>query len=162
MKTLLLLRHAKSSWDQPEIQDHSRPLNKRGKHDAPLVGKLLREQGLVPDLIISSTARRAEDTARLVAEACGYEGEVETCQELYLSDPTCYMDILHNLPDAVSCVLMVGHNPDLQELLSLLADYEEPFPTAALAQVELPISSWQSLNEATDGYVKNIWKPRDL
>jgi phosphohistidine phosphatase len=162
MKTLLLLRHAKSSWDQPEIQDHSRPLNKRGKHDAPLVGKLLREQDLVPGLIISSTARRAQDTARLVAEACGYEGEIELCQEMYLSDASSYMDILHNLPDQLERVLLVGHNPDLQELLSLLADYEEPFPTAGLAQVELPISSWQSLNEATDGYLKNVWKPREL
>lgn len=162
MKTLLLLRHAKSSWGKPELADHSRPLNKRGKQDAPQMGRLLREQGLLPDLIISSTAQRAQDTARLVAEACGYEGEIELNQELYLSDATCYMDILHNLPDNLQCVLLVGHNPDLQDVLGLLADYDEPFPTAALAQVELPISSWQSLNEATDGFLKNVWKPRDL
>ena len=162
MKTLLLLRHAKSSWTQASLQDHNRPLNKRGKHDAPLVGKLIREQGLTPDLIISSTAKRAQDTARLVAEACGYEGEVELRQELYLSDTTCYLDILHSLPDKMGCVMLVGHNPDIEELLSLLTDYEEPFPTAALAQVELPIGSWKSITEATDGYLKNIWKPREL
>ena len=162
MKTLLLLRHAKSSWSEPGLQDHARPLNKRGKHDAPLVGKLIREQGLTPDLIISSTAQRAQDTARLAGEACGYEGEIDLRQELYLSDTTCYLDILQTLPDSLSCVLMVGHNPDLEELLGLLTDYADTFPTAALAQVEVPIASWQSLSEATDGYLKNLWKPREL
>lgn len=144
------------------MQDHKRPLNKRGKHDAPLMGKLIREQGLTPDLIISSTAQRAQDTARIVAETCGYDGEVELRQELYLSDTTCYLDILGGLPDQVRIVMMVGHNPDLEELLELLTDFDEPFPTAALAQVELPIASWQSLSEATDGYLKNLWRPRQL
>lgn len=162
MKTLLLLRHAKSSWNQPGLQDHKRPLNKRGKHDAPLMGKLIREQGLTPDLIISSTAQRAQDTARIVAETCGYDGDVELRQELYLSDASCYLDILSSLPDQVRIVMLVGHNPDLEELLGLLTDFDEPFPTAALAQVELPIASWQSLNEATDGYLKNLWRPRQL
>jgi phosphohistidine phosphatase len=162
MKTLLLLRHAKSSWNKPGLQDHKRPLNKRGKHDAPLMGKLVREQGLTPDLIISSTAQRAQDTARMVAEACGYDGEVELRQDLYFSDTTCYLDILHSLPDQVRCVMMVGHNPDIEELLTLLTDFDEAFPTAALAQVELPIASWQSLSEATDGYLKNLWRPREL
>lgn len=162
MKTLLLLRHAKSSWSKPGLQDHNRPLNKRGKHDAPGMGKLILAQGLTPDLIISSTARRAQDTARLAGEACGYDGEIELRQELYLSDITCYLDILQNLPDKVNTVMVVGHNPDLEELLALLTDYDEPFPTAALAQVELPITSWHELSEATDGFLKNIWKPRDL
>jgi phosphohistidine phosphatase len=162
MKTLLLLRHAKSSWSEPGLQDHNRPLNKRGKHDAPLMGKLIHEQGLTPDLIISSTARRAQDTARLAGEACGYDGEIELRQELYLSDTTCYMDILQNLPEQVNTVLVVGHNPDLEELLTLLTDYDGSFPTAALAQVELPLTNWNELNEATDGYLKNLWKPREL
>jgi phosphohistidine phosphatase len=162
MKTLLLLRHAKSSWSKPGLQDHNRPLNKRGRHDAPLVGKLILDQSLTPDLIISSTARRAQETARLVGEACGYDGEVELRQELYLSDTACYLDILQSLPDKVNCVMVVGHNPDLEELLALLTDYDDSFPTAALAQVELPITSWHELNEATDGYLKNLWKPRQL
>lgn len=162
MKTLLILRHAKASWSQPKHIDHERPLTKRGKHDAPQMGKLIRDQGLTPDLIISSTAKRAYDTARLAAEACGYEGDVEQRQELYLSDTTCYMDILRSLPDKVNCVMLVGHNPVLEELLNLLTDYKEPFPTATLAQVELPITSWVGLSEATDGYLKNLWKPRQL
>ena len=76
MKTLLLLRHAKSSWSDPTLPDHDRPLNKRGIHDAPRMGKLLRHEHLMPDLILSSTAVRAKKTAELVAKACKYKGEI--------------------------------------------------------------------------------------
>ena len=94
MKTLLLLRHAKSSWDQPEMKDHDRPLNKRGKKEAPKVGKYLKDNNLVPDLILSSTARRAHDTAQAVAEESGFDKPIELNQDLYMSDPACYLDIL--------------------------------------------------------------------
>jgi phosphohistidine phosphatase len=129
MKTLLLLRHAKSSWKQPEMNDHDRPLNKRGKKEAPKVGKYLKANDLVPDLNLSDTA--------------------------------CYLDILHNLPDTANRVLVVGHNPDLEELLSLLTDVSQHLTTAALAQIDLPITSWQELNEATDGRLQNLWTPRE-
>ena len=76
MKTLSIIRHAKSSWKDLGVPDHERPLNKRGRHDAPLMGKLLRDQNITPDLIISSTAIRAETTAKLVAKACKYKGEI--------------------------------------------------------------------------------------
>ena len=115
MKTLLLLRHAKSSWKQPEVHDHDRPLNKRGKKEAPKVGRYLKENDLVPDMILSSTARRAQDTARAVAEECGFEKPVDLHQDLYLSDTACYLDILRCLPDDdAKRVLVVGHNPDLE------------------------------------------------
>lgn len=160
MKTLLLLRHAKSSWKQPELRDHDRPLNKRGKKEAPRVGKYLKENSLVPDLVLSSTASRARDTAQAVAEESGYAGEIELKGDLYLSDTACYLDILRSLPDEVRRVLVVGHNPDLEELLALLTDATQHLATAALAQVDLPISSWQELNEATDGRLQNLWSPR--
>ena len=76
MKTLLILRHAKSSWKHTNLSDHERPLNKRGKKAAPLIGQLLYEQDLVPDIILSSTARRARNTAEIVAEVSGFEGEI--------------------------------------------------------------------------------------
>src|SRR4030042_5537971 len=117
MKTLLLLRHAKSSWKQPEVHDHDRPLNKRGKKEAPQVGKYLKEKDLVPDLIISSTARRARDTAQAVLEESGFAGQLDLYQDLYLSDAACYLDILRSLPDSINRGLVVGHNPDLEELL---------------------------------------------
>ena len=85
MKTLLLLRHAKSSWKDESLTDHDRPLNKRGKKTAPLMGHLLREKNLVPDLVVSSTAVRARSTAEAAAEACGYPGEITLTDELYLA-----------------------------------------------------------------------------
>ncbi len=160
MRTLLLLRHAKSSWKQPELDDHDRPLNKRGKKEAPKVGKYLKENNLVPDLILCSTARRARDTAQAAAEESGYPGEIEFTHDLYLSDTGCYLDILRCLPNSVNCVLVVGHNPDLDDLLALLTDVPEHMTTAALARIELPISSWQELNEATDGRLQKLWTPQ--
>lgn len=161
MKTLLLLRHAKSSWKKPDLPDHERPLNKRGSKEAPRVGKYLKDNDLIPDLILSSTARRAHDTARVVAEACGFEGQVDLYQDLYLSDPTSYLDILRCQPDEVSRVLVVGHNPDAEDLLVLLTDVRQHMTTAALAVIDLPISSWQELNEATDARLQSLWSPRE-
>ncbi len=161
MKTLLLLRHAKSSWKKPDLTDHERPLNKRGKKEAPKVGKFLKANDLVPDLILSSTARRAHDTADAVAEASGFDGQVDQYQDLYMSDPTSYLDILRCLPDEADRVLVVGHNPDLEALLTMLTDVTEHMTTAALAVLALPISSWQELNEATDARLQNLWTPRE-
>ena len=157
MKTLLLLRHAKSSWNQPELNDRDRPLNKRGKKEAPKVGNYLKANDLVPDLILSSTARRAHETAQAAAEESGFEGQIDQYQDLYMSDTACYLDILQSLPDTANRVLVVGHNPDLDELLTLLTDVNQHMTTAALAQIILPISSWQELNEATDGRLQNLW-----
>jgi phosphohistidine phosphatase len=161
MKTLLLLRHAKSSWKQTEIHDHDRPLNKRGKKDAPKVGQYLKEKNLVPDLILSSTARRARDTAQAVLEESGFSGQVDLHQDLYLSDTSCYLDILRSLPDEANRVLVVGHNPDMEDLLTLLTDVTHHLTTACLAQVDLPITSWQELNEATDGRLQFVWSPKE-
>ncbi len=161
MKTLLLLRHAKSSWKQPELNDHDRPLNKRGKKEAPKVGKYLKDNDLVPDLVLSSTAKRARDTAEAAAEECGYDKPIEFYQDLYLSEPSCYLDILQRLPDSAGRVLVVGHNPDLDELLTLLTDVNEHMTTAALAHIDLPISSWTELNEATDGRLQTLWVPHE-
>ena len=160
MKTLLLLRHAKSSWDQPELHDHDRPLNKRGQKEAPKVGQYLKDNDLVPDLVLSSTARRAQATAQAVVEESGFSGEIDLYQDLYLSDTAAYLDILRCLPDEATRALVVGHNPDLEEFLTLLTDATHHLTTAALAQVDLPITSWLELNEATDGRLQNLWSPR--
>jgi len=161
MKTLLLLRHAKSSWKEPGLHDHDRPLNKRGKKEAPKVGIYLKDHDLVPDLILSSTARRAHDTAQAVHDESGFSGEINLYPDLYLSDTSCYLDILCYLPEDANRVLVVGHNPDLEELLTLLTDVTEHMATATLAQVDLPITSWQELNEATDGRLQLLWTPRE-
>jgi phosphohistidine phosphatase len=161
MKTLLLLRHAKSSWKKPNLPDHDRPLAKRGKKEAPEVGQYLQSSNQVPDLILSSTARRAQETAQAVAETSGFDGQVELYQDLYMSDPASYLDILRCMPDQANRVLVVGHNPDVEDLLALLTDVKEHMTTAALAVIDLPITSWQELNEAADGRLQNLWTPRD-
>jgi phosphohistidine phosphatase len=162
MKTLLLMRHAKSSWSQADLPDHDRPLNKRGKQAAPEMGRLLRREGLVPDIILCSTARRSRETAKAVADACGYEGEIESQRDLYYSDAACYMDILRHLPDQANSVLLVGHNPETEELLEVLTGNAERMTTAAIAHIDLPISHWQELTEALDVPLLHLWLPREI
>lgn len=161
MKTLLLLRHAKSSWKDEKLADHDRPLNKRGKRDAPRMGKLMHEENLVPDLILTSSAIRALSTAELAAEACSFDGEVQVSRDLYAAGPEAFIEELVVLPDEANVVLVVGHNPGMEELLETLTEEIQGLPTAALAQVELDIDQWADLEEAT-GRLVNLWLPRNL
>jgi phosphohistidine phosphatase len=162
MKTLLVLRHAKSSWGEPGLSDHERPLTERGKEDAPRMGQVLREQGLVPDLIVSSTAKRARNTAKKVAQHCGYEDEVQQTETLYLAPAAQYIDLLRRLPDAYQTVAVVGHNPGLEELVELLTGQAERLPTAALAQIALDIAAWEQLTPATRGQLVHLWRPKEV
>lgn len=162
MKTLLVLRHAKSSWREAGLADHDRPLNKRGQHDAPRMGRLLRQQDLVPDLIISSSAVRARKTAQLAIEAMDYNGELRLEREIYAAEPEAYLDVLQALPDAFERVMVIGHNPGLEELLELLTEDWQRLPTAALAQVELDLDTWQDLSDETPGRLVHLWLPREL
>ena len=162
MKTLLILRHAKSSWKHPGLADHIRPLNKRGQASASRMGQLLYEEDLVPDVILCSPALRAVDTANLVAEACGFDGEMIRSNDLYPGWPEDYLDLLRSLTDAIEIAMVVGHNPGLEALLELLTDESEHLPTAAIALVRLPINRWSELKEETEGDLQAIWRPRSL
>jgi phosphohistidine phosphatase len=162
MKTLLILRHAKSSWDKPGLADIERPLNKRGSHDAPRVGAFIKEAGLVPDVIMSSPAVRAIKTAEAVADACSYEGNIEIEEDFYPGGPGDYLEALNNIPDDPRRVMIVGHNPGLEELLNELTGESETLPTAALAQVNLPIQRWLDLDENILGKLVNVWRIKEL
>ncbi len=162
MRTLLLLRHAKSSWSDPGRTDHDRPLTERGKQDAPRMGQLLKEQGLVPDLIVSSTAKRARKTAKKVARTCGYVGEVRETDTLYLAPVAQYLELLRQLPDQQQRVLLVGHNPGLEDLVETLTGRCERLSTAALAQITFEIASWRELGATTRGQLVNLWRPKEL
>lgn len=162
MKTLLILRHAKSSWKNPGLADHDRPLNRRGKEDAPRIGALLAEEGLTPDVILSSTAKRAKTTAEIVADASGYDGEIIYTRDLYHADPESYLYVLHTLPASYETVMVVGHNPGLEELVDLLTGESQRLPTAALVQVRLPLENWEALTDETEGKLVNIWRPREI
>jgi len=161
MKRLLLMRHAKSSWKEPGISDHDQPLGKQGKGDAPWMGALLVEKGLVPDLIISSTAKRAHDTARLVAEACGYEQAILLERELYLAPPGAYFQVLRSVEEEFQTVLMVGHNPGVEQTLAVLTGEVDHFPTAAVAVVEVAGIKWREIGAGSTGWLVHFWKPKE-
>jgi phosphohistidine phosphatase len=163
MKTLLLLRHAKSSWDDPDLDDHDRPLNKRGKKTAPRMGKVVRREELVPDLVLCSTALRARKTAEAVLDETEYEGDVRFDRRLYLGGPSSILTALTELGDeAAERVMVVGHNPDLEELVRALTGRAEPFPTATLARIDLPIARWRELAAPVLGRLVAVWRPREL
>jgi len=161
-KTLLLLRHAKSSWKDSSLNDHDRPLNKRGRHDAPRMGRLLRDERLVPDRIVASTAMRAQATALAVIEASGYDGALLSSRRLYLAPPSVYVDLASELDDSIERVLMVGHNPGIETLLGELVGHPETMPTAALAALLLAIDHWRDFDRGTAATLLGFWRPRDL
>ena len=120
MKTLLLMRHAKSSWDNARLSDYERPLNERGRRDAPRMGELLRREGLTPDLIVASSAKRAATTAELVALELSLDSDIRYTEQLYLAEPDAYITLARQLDDGIETLLMVGHNPGIQELVERL------------------------------------------
>ncbi len=162
MKTLLLLRHAKSSWKEWHLADHDRPLNKRGQSDAPRIGTLIVQENIQPDLIVSSTALRARSTAEAVADSCHHPEAVHEVRDLYLAPPMTYIETAQCFPNQLERVMMVGHNPGISQLLYRLTGCDEDFPTAALAQIEIPVEDWGDLCETTRGELIAFWRPREL
>lgn len=161
MKTLLILRHAKSSWKDESLPDHDRPLNKRGQRDAPRMGEILRQEGFQPDLVFSSSAVRARETARLALEAAAFNGNVEYRQDLYAFEPGAYLHLLSQLDDSIDQVLIIGHNPAMEELLTGLTGEHQAMPTAALAHLELPIERWSQLSFGMRAQLVNLWRPKE-
>ena len=162
MKSLLILRHAKSSWKNQYLGDHDRPLNKRGKRDAPRMGQLLRREELIPDLILTSSAERALTTAEAVADACGCEEEIQIVRSFYHGSSETYIEVLSQVPDVYSRVLMVGHNPGLEIFLEENTGERERLPTGALAYLTLPIESWSNFDDQIEGHLENLWIPKEL
>jgi phosphohistidine phosphatase len=163
MKTLLVLRHAKSSWNDTALDDHERPLNSRGERDAPRMGELVREHRLTPDVIISSDATRAQLTAEAAGEAAGYTGKILLDNRLYHAGAADIVAVLRTVPETNSGIVMiVGHNPGLEQLVAELTGDEEDLPTAALAQIVLPIDRWRDLDVSTRGTLLGLWRPKDL
>jgi len=157
MKSLLVLRHAKSSWKETDQVDHDRPLNKRGKHDAPRIGKLLRQERLIPELVLSSSARRARDTAEAAIEASGYTPEIRHLPSFYQCDLGAFYDTLRLLPGDLDRVMIVGHNPELEQLVYALTAETVVLPTAALVHISLPLQAWSDLDTNTRGALVKTW-----
>ncbi len=161
MKTLLIMRHAKSSWKHDDLPDDQRPLNKRGKRDAPRMGQLLREVGLVPQVIITSTAERARLTAAAVAEASGFDGEVRPEAGLYNADVEACLAVVRGLADQFQTAMIVGHNPGLEEVVADLTGEDEHLTAGAIARLELPIEHWADLSDHTEARLEALWRPRE-
>ncbi len=136
-RQLVLLRHAKSSWSHPERADHDRPLNARGRRQAPLVGAWLDAHDFRPDLVLCSSARRARETVEALCEAAQWDVAVRLEQDLYLAEPEGILDLAAWQGDGAVRLLMVGHNPGLSTLASRLAGREIALRTACLARFEL-------------------------
>jgi phosphohistidine phosphatase len=161
MKTLLLLRHAKSSWDDVSLRDFERPLAERGKRDAPRMGEELKLRAPLPDLIISSPATRARETVEAVVVSGGLTARLEFNDSIYGATSAELIRLIRQLNDSINCVLMVGHNPGFEEVVSRLTGSNERMPTAALACIEFQIDHWTDLE---DGAGRLIWllTPKEL
>jgi phosphohistidine phosphatase len=157
---LYLLRHAKSSWKDPALADHDRPLTSRGRRAAKAIGRHLRDQGIEPELVLCSSATRARETLERIGCAALIE------PELYGAGAGALLARLHEVPAAVASVMLIGHNPGLQQLALLLArpgpglrELEAKFPTAALATLAVP--GWSTLDRGTAELIDFV-RPRDL
>lgn len=160
--TLLLMRHAKSDWSNDSLTDHERPLNQRGQKAAPLMGRHLALRRLVPDLLITSNAVRATQTAALVAEACGYAGKIVERSNLYLAPPKTYLELLRDIPSTAQRVMMIGHNPGLSDLASQLTAHECSMPTGAVCQIEFAAASFVQLSNPPSGRWIGLFTPKEL
>lgn len=143
MKTLMLVRHAKSDWGQPGLADHDRPLNARGLRDAPVMGARLRERGEVPEAIWSSTALRARTTATLIARELGLdEASVQLDERLYGASPQTILRVVGELDDDARSAMIVAHNPGMAELAYDLTGSIGEMPTCAVLELDFDVDEW--------------------
>jgi phosphohistidine phosphatase len=161
MKTLLLLRHAKSSRKDNGVRDFDRPLNQRGLKTAPSIGRLMRKRKLQPDLVLSSPAERARQTTQLVIEAAGLKTELRYDERIYEASVERLLEVVSQLDDETGIVMLVGHNPGLEELLEMLTGQAHNLPTTALACVELNIEKWNKVRAGV-GHLEWLVKPKEL
>lgn len=171
MKRLTLLRHAKSGWDDPVARDFDRPLNERGKRASETVGRWLRDQKIGFDHIAASPAVRVVETLDHVAIGLGETIAPVWDKRAYLASSSSLLDIVHEAPDACERMLLVGHNPGLEDLiLSLVPDQtgddardavEEKYPTASLVEIDFDVAHWSEIKPGT-GKLVYFKRPRDL
>jgi phosphohistidine phosphatase len=176
MKTLLIMRHAKSSWDDASMSDFERPLNARGLRAAPFMGGLMRRREMIPDAILSSPAMRARHTAELVRQAGAFDAAVTFVDDIYEASANSLAQVVREQDDLQthadkdvrvppdvrdpSCLLLVGHNPGIEGFIRYLTGKLEPMPTAALAIIELNVDSWSDVDDGC-GELKAVIRPQD-
>jgi len=161
MKTLYLLRHAKSSWKDDSLLDIERPLNKRGRKAAETVGKFLKKKRIIPDLVLCSPAVRARETTEIVMEAAGRSPEIHFDERIYEAGPEQLLEVITQVDKAKKRVLLVGHNPGLEAFLELLTASVKAVPTGTLAKIVLRTTNWASAGDVS-GTLEWIRKPKKL
>lgn len=145
MKRIMLVRHAKSSWKDDDLKDFDRPLNNRGKSAAPHMAKMMSTILPCPDLMVSSPARRAWDTATVFAKELKYkQDDIFSNTRLYMGSAATLLDVICHLPDQTRFVSMITHNPGLTELINQFSNITtENFPTCAVTVIDFPVESWK-------------------
>lgn len=161
MKTLLLLRHAKSSRDDPTLRDFDRPLNDRGKNDAKLIGQYLGKKKIAVSVVVSSPAKRARRTAEIVLQAAGLTNEIMFDERIYEASPRQLLRVVSEIGSTNESALLVGHNPGFEDLLTSLTDRSGGMPTASLASIELDVNNWNDI-AARCGELSWFITPKDL
>ncbi|MFN0191184.1 MAG: SixA phosphatase family protein [Aestuariivirga sp.] len=169
MRRLLLLRHAKSSWATPGLDDRDRPLTKRGEVAAKAIGKWIAEHGLVPEQILCSPAKRTRETWKFVAQNLKQAAPVSYLEDIYdFGNGGKLIDAASNQPDTVGTLMIVGHNPSMERAAhrlsqlgdaKLIARMENKYPTAALAVIEFTSKSWSGIGQGT---LRHFVRPKDL
>lgn len=147
MKVIHLIRHAKSSWDNPDLDDFSRILNERGKKDALFMAKKLKESGCNPDYFISSPAKRTTETSKIIAFELNCNAKKIIFDErIYHSSLPLILNVLNDVPNSFNNIILVGHNPTLTQLSNYLTDnFIDNIPTCGMVKIELDIDNWQHI-----------------
>jgi len=168
MKTLTLLRHAKSAWDDPVARDFDRPLNKRGRRAARTIGREMRALGMAFDRVLASPAARVVETLADVAEGYGRSLDPQFDKRIYLATPDTLLELIQEVDEAAARLLIVGHNPGLEKLALKLTEGGElrgelavKYPTATIAEISLPAERWADVAPGT-GTLTGFIRPRDL
>ena len=162
MRTLLLMRHAKSDWSIPELSDHDRPLNERGQRAAPRMARHLAAQEISVDVILASSACRVQQTISLMQNAWSGHAEVITEPSLYLASPHQIASSIQSLHDSWMSGMVVGHNPGMLALACHLAKTDLHLPTAAVAVFTSDADSWANSILSDRWHLKHFWKPKAL
>ena len=162
-KTLYLVRHAKSSWKHTGLSDSRRPLNKRGKHDAPLMGKTLRNRSEIPQLLISSPAKRALNTAKLFAEEFNFPKEkIKISESLYMAFGVDFYDVIMKCDDGLRSIMLFSHNPGITDFVNMISGSDiENIPTSGTVRIDFDIASWKDIKK-TKGEIKFFVSPKKL
>jgi len=156
------MRHAKSSWKDPELPDAERPLTKRGRRDAELMARLLSSRKLAPELVLCSIAKRAQQTADLVVKHSPFNGDVFFLNELYQSSVEQYLSVLSERAGENTIAMIIGHNPEMEEFLRSMCAAREEMATATIACIQFDLRSWSNLTKSVKGKLTNVWRPKEI